>query len=139
MELTTEQQTTAFLWAFLLGAIIELLYTAICAVRVVSPPTKIQLFIGDVLFMVIVAILNSMYAISQTEGKVRLYVIAAELISYVVLYFSISRYVIRGLSAAIGFVGALTNRIFEGVKRKVIKITGYFKEKCIIKKYSEKN
>ena len=28
MELTTEQQTVAFLWAFLLGAIIEIIYTA---------------------------------------------------------------------------------------------------------------
>lgn len=139
MELTTGQQTTAFLWAFLLGGIIEMLYTAICAVRVVSPPTKIQLFIGDVIFMIITAILNTLYAILQTEGKVRLYVIAAEIIAYAILYFSVSRYVIKVLSAAILFVRRIKNHIFDYIKIKVRKITNHFKEKCKIKKNPEKN
>lgn len=134
MELTTEQQTVAFLWAFLLGAIIEIIYTAICAVRVVSPPTKIQLFVGDVLFMVGVALLNSLYAISQTEGKVRLYVIVAEIAAYALLYFSVSRYIIKGLSFVIGFTAGVLRRFFGCVEGRIVKITGFLVEKCSLKK-----
>ena len=138
MELTTQQQTIAFLWAFLLGAIIEILYTLICAVRVVSPPTRLQLFIGDVLFMLIAAMLNTLYAISQTEGKVRLYVIAAEIIAYVILYFSIGRFMIKGLSAAISFTAGVSHNFFVFIRVKSMKIISCLKKKCHKKNNSEK-
>ena len=138
MELTTQQQTIAFLWAFLLGAIIEILYTLICAVRVVSPPTRLQLFIGDVLFMLIAAMLNTLYAISQTEGKVRLYVIAAEIIAYVILYFSIGRFMIKGLSAAISFTSGVSHNFFVFIRVKSMKIISFLKKKCHKKNNSEK-
>ncbi len=138
LELTTQQQTIAFLWAFLLGAIIEILYTLICAVRVVSPPTRLQLFIGDVLFMLIAAMLNTLYAISQTEGKVRLYVIAAEIIAYVILYFSIGRFMIKGLSAAISFTSGVSHNFFVFIRVKSMKIISFLKKKCHKKNNSEK-
>lgn len=139
MELTTDQQTIAFLWAFLLGAIIELLYTVLCAVRVVSPPTRLQLFLGDVVFMLIVAILNTLYAISQTEGKVRLYVAAAEIAAYALLYFSVSRYAIRGLSFVIRVTADFFKRLFGIIRRRSMKIIRFINEKSGFKRYSEKN
>lgn len=130
MELTTQQQTAAFLWAFLLGAVIEILYTLFAAIRTVSPPTKLQLFISDVIFMMTAAILNTLFAISQTEGKIRLYVIAAEIISYIILYFTVSRFLIKGLSAAICFLLRIMDVIFGKIQNRCIKIISYFKKKC---------
>ena len=51
----------------------------------------LQLFLGDVLFMLTAGIVNSLYAVSQTEGKVRLYVLAAQGISFFVVYFFVGR------------------------------------------------
>ena len=114
------------------------MYTLICAVRVVSPPSRLQLFIGDVLFMLIAAMLNTLYAISQTEGKVRLYVIAAEIIAYVILYFSIGRFMIKGLSAAISFTSGVSHNFFVFIRVKSMKIISFLKKKCHKKNNSEK-
>ena len=69
MELTTQQQTMAFFWAFLLGAALEIVYFAMIILRTASPPGKIAVFVGDTLYMLFVALLNFLFAVSQTEGK----------------------------------------------------------------------
>ncbi len=91
LQLTTAQQTAAFLWAFIPGALLGLLYVIIRSFRIISPPGALQLFLGDVLFMLTAGIVNSLYAVSQTEGKVRLYVLAAQGISFFVVYFFVGR------------------------------------------------
>ncbi len=116
MQLTTQQQTAAFLWAFLLGLGISVLYTAISIIRTLSTPSKIQLFISDTLFMIIVSLLNVIFSISQTEGKIRFYVIAAELISFIIWYISVHR-------PLIGLIKCLYNHLYskcELLKRKLI-------------------
>lgn len=139
MEITTQQQTYAFLWAFLLGAVIEVLYNVICAVRTVSPPTKLQLFIGDMIFMVTVSLLNTLYAISMTEGKIRLYTAAAEIAAYALLYFSVGRYAIRGLSVVIRFISGISERFVKHLQAAGTKMSGFIRETCRKKKYTEKN
>ncbi len=91
MELTTAQQTTAFLWAFALGAFIEIMYFIISVIREMFPPGKLGLFFIDMIFMISVFIINFLYSASLTEGKIRSYVVAAEIISFVLLYFFIGR------------------------------------------------
>lgn len=91
MELTLEQQTIAFLWSFVLGAALTMVYIIIAVIRLLSPPTKLQLFVGDVLFMVFSALVNFLFATSFTEGNVRFYTIFAEIVSFIVIYLTIGR------------------------------------------------
>ncbi len=91
MELTTQQQTGAFLWAFVLGAAAEIIYFVIAAFREAFPPGKIQMWIGDFLYIFAVFVGNFIYAVAMTEGKIRFYVLSAEMISFILLYFGIGR------------------------------------------------
>lgn len=91
MELTTAQQTTAFLWAFVLGAGLELIYFMISSFRAAFPPTKMQMFIGDFIYSLLAFVINFIYATAMTEGKIRLYVVIAEIIVFLLLYLTLGR------------------------------------------------
>lgn len=91
MELTTQQQTTAFLCAFLIGAALSLLYTMISISKELLSFNKIHVFVTDIIFMISVFLINFLYAIAMTEGRLRLYVIIAELSSFILLHFTLSK------------------------------------------------
>ncbi len=91
MEITLKQQTIAFLWSFVLGIILVLVYIIVAVIRTLSPPNKIQMFIGDVLFMVFAAIINFLFATAFTEGNVRFYTIFAELLAFFTIYLTVGK------------------------------------------------
>lgn len=118
MQLTTIQQTTAFLWAFVMGAGIAVVYTVICSVRIVLPPSPIQLFISDFLFMTAVCIVNTLYAISLTEGRIRLYFVVSEIIGYIIIYALPGRLFIKLLVSAVRWITG----IIKAVNKRIVSI-----------------
>lgn len=91
MELTTQQQTEVFLWAFVLGAGIWLLWLLVGVIKAVSPPGRIELFVSDMILTMVVIVVNFLYAAAKTESRIRLYVIIAELVSFLLLHFLIGK------------------------------------------------
>lgn len=122
MQLTTAQQTAAFLWAFVPGALLGLLYLIISISRIISPPAVLQTVIGDVLFMLAAGLTNSVYAISQTEGKVRLYVLAAEFISFSAVYFLAGKPVRRFVSFLSIRLRKIKQKLLCNIKSKIEKL-----------------
>ncbi len=136
MQLTTAQQTAAFLWAFVPGALIGLLYLLLNIIRIMSPPAAWQIFIGDILFMLAAGLINSVYAISQTEGKVRLYVIAAELISFSAVYFIGGKPVIRFVRYISSVIIKIKQRLLRKITEQIKRLRSFFAgimKKCISK------
>ncbi|MBR2176507.1 MAG: spore cortex biosynthesis protein YabQ [Clostridia bacterium] len=115
MELTTQQQTMAFFWAFLLGAALEIVYFAMIILRTASPPGKIAVFVGDTLYMLFVALLNFLFAVSQTEGKIRLYVIFAECLSFGLLYFTVGRWLKQLFASLVSAAMGAIHRFNAGI------------------------
>ena len=91
MELTTQQQTAAFLLAFLLGIALNLLYLCFSVSGELLSFNKIHIFVSDIIFMILFFLINFLFAIAMTEGRLRLYVIIAELFSFLLLHFTLSR------------------------------------------------
>lgn len=111
MELTAQQQTMAFLWSFVLGAVLAAVYTVAALIKVLSPPTKIQLFVGDVLFMVFAAILNFLFATALTEGNVRFYTVFAELVSFLAIYLTVGRILKKIINTVYKWISAFFRKI----------------------------
>ncbi len=112
MELTTQQQTNAFLWAFAAGVVIALIYIAMELVRMIFSASRLHIFIGDMIFAFSAFLINFLYAVAMTEGKVRAYVIAAELISFILIYILW----IKTIKCPIKkFIGIINNRIVSRV------------------------
>ena len=129
MQITNFQQTTAFLWAFVLGAGIAVIYTVIRSVRIVLPPTQLQLFAGDMLFMIFVCIVNTLYAISLTEGRIRLYFVFSELVGYILIYIFPGRFFIKGLIVVVRFLVNLRHNISEKIIIRIQRIKMYIDSK----------
>ena len=109
MELTTQQQTTAFLLAFLMGAVICAGYIIVSVLRKLSPPGKTALFISDTIWMLSAAVINFLFAVSQTDGKIRFYVLTAELGSFLVIWFTVGKLLLKG-TAWLQYVCGKTGR-----------------------------
>ncbi len=122
MELTTAQQTTAFLWSFVLGAAIEIVYFVGSVLRELMSPKRISIFLSDMVFMISVFFANYLYAVAFTEGKVRFYTVFGEMVSFIILYFLMG----RTIKCCVGMAF-----------RKIKKMTAAFF--YIITKYCQKN
>jgi len=91
LEFTLHEQTVTFLWSLILGMIIVCIYIIISVIREFSPPKKLMLIAEDILFMGIAAALNFFFALSQTHGYIRAYVIFGQIISFSLIYFTLGK------------------------------------------------
>ena len=130
MELTLRQQTEAFLWSFALGAVIAVIYIIISVIRVISPPSKIQLFVGDVLFMVLSALLNFLFAVAFTEGNVRFYTIFAELLSFFAIYLTLGKVAQKTAYIVFRFLRTIFRKITNPITRLINAISSFLGKKC---------
>lgn len=99
MEFTLHEQTVTFLWSLILGMIIVCIYIIISVIREFSPPKKLMLIAEDILFMGIAAALNFFFALSQTHGYIRAYVIFGQIISFSLIYFTLGK-LLKNLAGA---------------------------------------
>lgn len=93
MELTTAQQTEAFLFAFLLGLITGVLYIVFMLLRDFFVRSFAAGFAADVVFMLTASLLNFLFAVGFTLGRIRFYVVFAEAVSFFVVYFTAGRFI----------------------------------------------
>ena len=70
MEISMFQQTSAFLWAFVLGTVIALSYTVFVSVRDVFSCSNVGVFISDAVFSFFVSVIHFLYAVAMTDQVV---------------------------------------------------------------------
>ena len=113
MELSLSNQTSSFLWAFVLGAIVFAVYMVFSVLMILSRSRKGGIFVCDVLFVVTSFFLNYFFSLALTNGIIRLFVLMTEAVSFFLLYFTIGKTVERLLSKIISFVFNTISKIRE--------------------------
>ena len=111
MELSLSNQTSSFLWAFVLGAIVFAVYMVFSVIRILSRSRKGGIFACDVLFVVTAFFLNFFFALALTNGIIRLYVLMTESVSFFLLYYTIGNRAERLLSKIVSFVFGIISKI----------------------------
>ena len=117
MQQTLNEQTGIFLWSLVMGAVLAAGYTVLAAARILSPPGRRQLFWSDFLFMAAAALLNLLFALAQTYGRIRGYVLAAELTSFFLLYGTVGRLVCRSIFVLKKLVMHIWERLTAPLRR----------------------
>ena len=130
IELRSEQQTFILLCSFVLGAVLFAVYISMALIRVALTPGKIRLFIEDTLFMLFSAVLNFLFALSLTDGIVRLYPVIAELAVFFLLYFTAGKLMLRLSSAIFGFFFKVYRKIRNAFVLYLNKMTKITANKC---------
>ena len=124
------EQINSFLWSFVLGAVLFALYIVLIVTREFSPPTKINIIVSDILFMVIAAFVNFLYAAALTNGTVRFYTVFAECISFAVMYLTVGRMLKKFAAFVFRVCFGVYHSIFDPVCNFIGKSTSKIVKKC---------
>ncbi|MBQ9460813.1 MAG: spore cortex biosynthesis protein YabQ [Clostridia bacterium] len=130
MQLTLYEQTCIFLWSFVLGGIIAGIYTIMAVLRTLSPPGKWLLFFTDILFMLAAAFLNFLFALSCTQGMIRGYSLAAQLIAFCVLYLTVGRFIKRSSFVIADFLHRTWHKVTSPVVSFSVRVFREIAKKC---------
>ena len=122
MQQTLAEQTGIFLWAFVMGAGLGGVYIVLSVMRILSPPGDKQLLVTDILFVIVGALVNFLFALSQTYGRIRGYVIAAELLSFLVLYYTVGKLLCKSAFRIRDIFLRLWKRLTEPVTKVLHKV-----------------
>lgn len=132
MELTLYQQTTVFLWSFLIGAVLAAVYTVFAVIRELSPPGKILLFLSDMLFTFIAAMINFVFAVSMTNGRIRAYSLLAQGAAFFLLYFTAGVFIKRSAKGISGFLRRQFSKITSPITTVSDRALLNVRQKCQI-------
>lgn len=90
-EISVSGQVAAFLFSLVLGAVLSLVYDIIRVTRKIGLDSFAQVFIGDVLFFSVSAVVVFIYLVGVTNGEIRGYVIFSVAIGFALYRFTVGR------------------------------------------------
>lgn len=115
MMLTDPQQTSAFLWAFVFGVIIAVIYTLLISIRSSFDMPVYTVVLTDTIFSVSVCAANFIYALAFTDSAVRLYVILSQTAGFLLFYLLVGRFIKR---FCVYIVGIISEKILK-IRRRI--------------------
>lgn len=107
MGIHLADQTVSFLQACLLGAALGALYDIFRILRIAFPPGKVALFLQDLFFFALCAILSFLFLLTASDGIVRMFLLVGELIGALLYHCTLGQMVIRAAGALIAGVKAI--------------------------------
>lgn len=113
MGIHLADQTWSFLSACLLGAALGMLYDVFRILRIAFPTRPGIVFLEDLLFWIIAALLSFLFLLASSDGVVRVFLLAGELIGGTLYYCTAGRLVMRVARAIIRAVEAVLRFIFR--------------------------
>ncbi|MBQ8740126.1 MAG: spore cortex biosynthesis protein YabQ [Clostridia bacterium] len=117
-EINNYNQTITFLLALGLGALFCVLYDVIRAVRKVCLNSFWSVTFTDIFIWVLYAFTTFIFLVARTNGEIRGYVLAGELLGFILFRISFSRLLFPSLRFVFIKIAA--------VKKKVTKCIGWF-------------
>lgn len=130
-EIDTVNQIETFIFALVLGCLCGLVYCIFHSASKFSGKIFV-LNLFDFFFWLICALLNFLFFLSRTNGEIRIFVIAAEIIGFCILYFTFGSKIIRLFLKILQLISALGN-VFLRFMQFLCEKTLNFALKCFKK------
>lgn len=89
------QQTQLFLYAFGFGFVLGVLYDVFRIIRLILSGGKSAVFVADILYLAVCTLLTFYFALVLNSGVLRGYILAGEILGWLVYYFSLGVIVVR--------------------------------------------
>lgn len=89
LDVNLSDQTLSFLWSLLLGAALGFVYIFLKCIRKAFKNIKVITVLSDVIFMLIFAFVTCLFSIGFTQGFVRYYVVAGEVLGFLAFKFTL--------------------------------------------------
>ncbi|MDR1631165.1 MAG: spore cortex biosynthesis protein YabQ [Oscillospiraceae bacterium] len=108
-------QTRVMLLALGLGFLIGILYDVFRIIRLSISRGRAAVFVQDILFFFLFSGITFAFCLSQNNGEVRFYIIFAEILGFLIYYFSFGAFVIRVSDKIINALRTLFELIIKAV------------------------
>ncbi len=112
-------QTRVFLLSFGFGFILGIMYDIFRTIRLTFSSGKRFIFLYDVVYVTLCAVFSFLFFLAVNNGKVRGYAFFAELLGWLVYYFSLGVVAIKCSKATVRF----TRRLFTLLSKPVLFLT----------------
>lgn len=133
------EQSRLFAYAFGFGFLLGILYDVFRVVRMALSLQKRAVFVQDILYVLLCGILTFLYALVMQGGQLKGYLLAGQLLGWLVYYFSMgvvairaSEAVLRAIRAVARFVKSLFVRPVLFFVLRIRKIYAFFMKKMRI-------
>lgn len=124
LEVTLSSQLYTFLYSIVCGAAAGVVYTILSFIRTVFKNKRSITFLCDVAFMLIFAVITYIFSVGFTQGFVRVYVLAGEIIGFVVFKLtlgSLSQRLFRYIFSIFSKISAIIQKNISVFAKKVLK------------------
>ena len=115
-------QTTSFLYAMVLGAVLSLVYDVFRIIRVAFGGKKTAVFVEDLLFSLAALVLTFVFVIAFNNGELRFFVLVGELLGFILCHCTLGRIVIGFSRAIINAIRWFFNLIFTPIIKALRKM-----------------
>ena len=115
-------QTTSFLYAMTLGAVLSIVYDVFRIIRVAFGGKKTAVFIEDLVFSLVALVLTFVFVIAFNNGELRFFVLIGELLGFVTCHYTIGKIIIGFSRVIISGFKWLLRLIFNPIVKLFKKI-----------------
>ena len=116
LELTFAQQSVAFMWSFVLGAGLGVLYGALKFLRFTLTPGRAAIIASDIFFMLVWSMSVFFFSLGYLMGFVRAYVIIGSAAGFFLYRLTAGRLLFKIYAPIIRFVKKALQKICEKSK-----------------------
>lgn len=110
---TLAEETLSFFRACLLGVCLGLLYDALRIFRIAIRCNSIFVFVQDLLYFLFVTLCTFSFVLAFHDGKLRVFLLAGELLGAVVYFFTVSLLLMKVARIVIGFLQKVFRAVFR--------------------------
>ncbi len=128
-EITFADQTVSLLLAAGIGAVLCLLYDVFRLLRLALSSGRVAIFIEDVLWFFLSALVTYMLCLARCKGEVRGFIIIGEVLGFLLWRISASRGIMHIMKPAIKAGKRLSHRLESKMKAVLRPIAGKAAEK----------
>ena len=123
------QQTRLFLYAFGFGFLLGILYDVFRTVRLIFSNSRLAAWVADIVYLICVSLLTFGFVLVLNSGKLQGYVLAGEVLGWLVYYFSTGSIAVRVSNAIIKAVRTVSSGVFNAAKSPFLFVGGKIKKK----------
>lgn len=110
---TIAEETLSFFRACLMGACLGVLYDGIRIFRIAVRCNSIVVFFQDLVYFLFVTLCTFSFMLAFHDGKLRVFLLAGELLGAVLYFFTVSLLLIRTARKMIGFLKKILRAVFR--------------------------
>lgn len=127
MGSTVASQLTIFLFSAILGAALGGIYDAIRVFNAVVKENLVRIFVQDVLYFIISAVITFVYMLVVNGGEIRVYIVVGEAVGWLIYRATVGKFIYKIVLKVVEFAIKIA-RVFRNYavsklpKGKIIKV-----------------